>query len=145
MKGNHFWDEDKRRSFLKLARYCKRFKDILPDKDPYHNRGSDQMRKKGGVRNSSACGQYWSRSHIFHLSLIQFLYFFSHDIILRWLSVGNKKPTDFQTTFRFNWHFSLHNTISVKWRNQTENSQAFVSGKKNIPRLTLFLVKKKYT
>jgi hypothetical protein len=22
--------------------------DILPDKDPYHNRGRDQMRKKGG-------------------------------------------------------------------------------------------------
>jgi hypothetical protein len=31
------------------------FKDILPDKDPYHNRGRDQMRKKG-VQNSSACG-----------------------------------------------------------------------------------------
>ena len=31
------------------------FKDILPDKDPYHNRGRNQMRKKG-VRNSSACG-----------------------------------------------------------------------------------------
>ena len=24
------------------------FKDILPDKDPYHNRGRDQMRNKGG-------------------------------------------------------------------------------------------------
>ena len=24
------------------------FKYILPDKDPYHNRGRDQMRKKGG-------------------------------------------------------------------------------------------------
>ena len=24
------------------------FKDILSDKDPYHNRGRDQMRKKGG-------------------------------------------------------------------------------------------------
>jgi hypothetical protein len=35
------------------------FKDILPDKDPYHNRGRDQMRKKG-VRNSSACGRWWS-------------------------------------------------------------------------------------
>jgi hypothetical protein len=23
------------------------FKDILPDKDPYHNRGRDQMRKNG--------------------------------------------------------------------------------------------------
>ena len=23
-------------------------KDILPDKDPYHNRGRNQMRKKGG-------------------------------------------------------------------------------------------------
>ena len=23
-------------------------KDILPDKDPYHNRGRDQVRKKGG-------------------------------------------------------------------------------------------------
>jgi hypothetical protein len=29
-------------------------KDILPDKDPYHNLGRDQMRKKG-VRNLSAC------------------------------------------------------------------------------------------
>ena len=25
------------------------FKDILPDKDPYHNRGRDQMRKKGSL------------------------------------------------------------------------------------------------
>jgi hypothetical protein len=25
----------------------KLLKDILPDKDPYHNRGRDQMRKKG--------------------------------------------------------------------------------------------------
>ena len=33
------------------------FKDILPDKDIYHNRGRDQMRKKG-VRNSSACDSY---------------------------------------------------------------------------------------
>ena len=33
------------------------FKDIFPDKDPYHNRGRDQMRKKG-VWNSSACGKY---------------------------------------------------------------------------------------
>jgi hypothetical protein len=24
------------------------FIDILPDKDPYHNRGRDKMRKKGG-------------------------------------------------------------------------------------------------
>ena len=24
------------------------FKDTLPDKDPYHNRGRDQIRKKGG-------------------------------------------------------------------------------------------------
>ena len=23
-------------------------KDVLPDKDPYHNRGRDQLRKKGG-------------------------------------------------------------------------------------------------
>ena len=26
------------------------FKDILPDKDPYHNRGRDQMRKNSGIR-----------------------------------------------------------------------------------------------
>jgi hypothetical protein len=38
-------------------------KDILPDKDPYHNRGRDQMREKGGsgirvpvVVTSSLCG-----------------------------------------------------------------------------------------
>jgi len=33
-------------------------KDILPDKDPYHNRGRDQMRKRG-VQNLSACGCAW--------------------------------------------------------------------------------------
>jgi len=31
-------------------------KDILPDKDPYHNRRRDQMSKNGGP-NSSACGR----------------------------------------------------------------------------------------
>jgi hypothetical protein len=33
-------------------------KDILPDKDPYHNRGRDQMRKKGGsgIRVPVDCG-----------------------------------------------------------------------------------------
>ena len=29
-------------------------KDTLPDKEPYHNRGRDQIRKRG-VRNLSAC------------------------------------------------------------------------------------------
>jgi hypothetical protein len=33
------------------------FKYILPDKDPYHNRGRNQMRKKRGPEfESSACG-----------------------------------------------------------------------------------------
>ena len=31
-----------------LLNMDKWLKDILPDKDPYHNRGRDQMRKKGG-------------------------------------------------------------------------------------------------
>jgi hypothetical protein len=31
-----------------LLNMDKWFKDILPDKDPYHNRGRDQMREKGG-------------------------------------------------------------------------------------------------
>jgi hypothetical protein len=44
------------------------FKDILPDKYPYHNRGRDQMRKKG-VRNSSACGQNWMFSFRFQITL----------------------------------------------------------------------------
>jgi hypothetical protein len=30
-------------------------KDILPDKDPYHNRGRDQMRKKGGPEFECPC------------------------------------------------------------------------------------------
>jgi hypothetical protein len=30
-------------------------KDILPDKDPYHNRGRDQMRKRGGPEFESLC------------------------------------------------------------------------------------------
>ena len=34
-----------------LSNMDKWFKDILPEKDPYHNRGRDQMRKKGsGIR-----------------------------------------------------------------------------------------------
>ena len=48
------------------------FKDILPDKDPYHNRGRHQMRKKGGPEDLSACGnsnayitfQIFDRNHI---------------------------------------------------------------------------------
>jgi hypothetical protein len=31
------------------------FKDIFPDKDPYHNRGRDQMRKKGGPEFECLC------------------------------------------------------------------------------------------
>ena len=31
------------------------FKYILPDKDPYHNRGRDQMRKKGGPDFKCLC------------------------------------------------------------------------------------------
>jgi hypothetical protein len=31
------------------------FKDILPDKDPYHNRGRDQMRGKGGPDFKCLC------------------------------------------------------------------------------------------
>ena len=31
------------------------FKDILPDKDPYHNRGRDQIRKKGGPEFECLC------------------------------------------------------------------------------------------
>jgi hypothetical protein len=30
-------------------------KDILPDKDPYHNRGRDQMSKKGGPKFECLC------------------------------------------------------------------------------------------
>ena len=33
-------------------------KDILPDKDPYHNRGRDQMRKKGGPEFECLCLWY---------------------------------------------------------------------------------------
>jgi hypothetical protein len=33
------------------------FKDILPDKDPYHNRGRGQMRKKGGPEFECLCKQ----------------------------------------------------------------------------------------
>ena len=36
------------------------FKDILPDKDPYHNRGREQMRKKGGPEFE--CLWYWVQS-----------------------------------------------------------------------------------
>ena len=31
------------------------FKDILPDKDPYYNRGRDQMRKRGGPEFECLC------------------------------------------------------------------------------------------
>ena len=36
-------------SRTRVVKYMDKWlKDILPDKDPYHNRGRDQMRKKGG-------------------------------------------------------------------------------------------------
>jgi hypothetical protein len=44
-----------------LLNMVKWLKDILPDNDPYHNRGRVQMRKKG-VRNSSACAPEHIRS-----------------------------------------------------------------------------------
>ena len=47
------------------------FKDILPDKDPYHNRGRNQMRKKGGPEfeclwNNMCilCPQFFSRKPV---------------------------------------------------------------------------------
>ena len=36
------------------------FKDILPDKNPYHNSGRDQMRKKGGPEFECLCKKYGS-------------------------------------------------------------------------------------
>ena len=49
------------------------FKDILPDRDPYHNRGRDQMRKKGGsgirvpVERTTDHGQ--ATGKLYHLRL----------------------------------------------------------------------------
>ena len=40
------------------------FKDILPDKDPYHNRGRDQMRKKGGPEFECLCDRSWVRARV---------------------------------------------------------------------------------
>jgi hypothetical protein len=39
------------------------FKDILPDKDPYHNRGRDQMRKKGGPDFKCLCFRIVNAKH----------------------------------------------------------------------------------
>ena len=41
-------------------------KDILPDKDPYHNRGRGQMRKKGGSGIRVAVVQYRKKSDVFN-------------------------------------------------------------------------------
>ena len=40
------------------------FKDILPDKDPYHNLGRDEMRKKGGPEFECLCSLLAANVHI---------------------------------------------------------------------------------
>ena len=45
----------------KICSADKWFKDILPDKDPYHNRGRDQMRKKGGPEFECLCSHLLKR------------------------------------------------------------------------------------
>jgi hypothetical protein len=99
----------------------KLLKDILPDKDPYHYRGRDQMRKKG-VRNSSACGnwclrQVWvripfkaqalvARNHPFFQFLFTYLVikFHYHFIYFVFISI------------QLNGNISLHHVTSVLYR-----------------------------
>ena len=54
------------------------FKDILPDKDPYHNRGRDQMRKKGGP-------EFEGQSNIHQT----FLYGISDTVIIKKKNIAN--------------------------------------------------------
>jgi hypothetical protein len=49
------------------------FKDILPDKDPYHNRGRDQMRKKGGPEFECLCVLWLSLTFSLAATVIQIL------------------------------------------------------------------------
>ena len=44
------------------------FKDILPDKDPYHNRGRDQMRKKGGPDFKCLCSLH-GKTHTISINM----------------------------------------------------------------------------
>ena len=60
------------------------FKDILPDKDPYHNRGRDQMRKKGGPEFECLWFQ-WANTVKIQLSLlVYYLVIISFKINLTW-------------------------------------------------------------
>jgi hypothetical protein len=47
------------------------FKDILPDKDPYHNRGRDQMRKKGGLEFEYTSPHQGILAPYFRLDILQ--------------------------------------------------------------------------
>ena len=57
------------------------FKDILPDKDPYHNRGGDQMRKKG-VRNSSASVWLYPLQTTSIVSVVMYTNLYNNDVII---------------------------------------------------------------
>jgi hypothetical protein len=63
------------------------FKDILPDKDPYHNRGRDQMRKKGD-RNSNACVmEYKQRLLVQNMhNVFEWSHMSTYGLLFHWIS-----------------------------------------------------------
>ena len=56
------------------------FKDILPDKDPYHNLGRDQMRKKGGPEFECLWYNYMKITIFTLIGMIRLIGFNIHDI-----------------------------------------------------------------
>ena len=66
------------------------FKDILPDKDPYHNRERDQMKKKGGSEfECLCCKQYYLRGCVtISLEVGTTIAEYSHDLSLFSRSTG---------------------------------------------------------
>ena len=72
------------------------FKDILPDKDPYHNRGRDQMRKKG-VRNSSACDQYSTRNISNQVHVHSRTAYYNNSFLPSTVRLWNKLPANIKS------------------------------------------------
>jgi hypothetical protein len=55
-------------------------KDILPDKDPYHNRGRDQMRKMGGPEFECLCKEQHTLVEIMHIDIFRIYIYFRNSM-----------------------------------------------------------------
>ena len=83
-------------------------------KDPYHNRGRDQMRKKG-IRNSSACAsslKLFDKTSSRHLCVG--MYWFWYFLSRHWLCYFELNG------YSFYFHFQIHCFLLLLWFLMTE-------------------------